>query len=180
MFVSCLALYRRFLSPAASTVHQNLAGEPKLAEICCSILSPPSSAIEITYGENLPLGSADVDEWVANLLAKPQSSPTILGLDCEWQPQLKSKSKSKSSGEWNKTAVLQIGNRERCLVLRVLHYSLGQLPPAIVQLLEDPLIVKTGVNIHGDCQRLFRDFGVRCQCVLDLRSLEAEMERTGK
>ncbi|KAI7883706.1 ribonuclease H-like protein, partial [Lichtheimia hyalospora FSU 10163] len=82
------------------------------------------------------------------------------GFDMEWQPQFK------RGGKENKTALIQICGKDTILILQVVR--LEYLPHQLVQFLKTKALLKSGVNIRGDGQKLARDFRVECNAFVDL------------
>ena len=86
-------------------------------------------------------------------------------------------------------ASLQIANQDVCIIVRTMTFSMMEkvrwlilgdyrkskeptpLPRCVQDLLEDESVFKVGVEIKEDARRLYRDFGVRCKSVVDLKSL---------
>ena len=52
----------------------------------------------------------------------------------------------------------------------------SEVPPSIIALLEDPLILKLGAGIAGDRKKLHRDFGIVLQGETDLGRLAREVD----
>ena len=101
----------------------------------------------------------------------------VVGLDCEWRPETKLAGVSDNigSGTRSRTSILQLGSCNFALVMKVLEIGRNELPQHVVSILQNEHIVKVGVNIRGDAQRIFRDFNVECKSVVDLRDLESKV-----
>ena len=89
----------------------------------------------------------------------------MIGLDLEWKALMV------TGAPPCKTATIQLSTSDRVLVLQLSAMSGRQLPPALRALLEDAAVVKAGVGILNDGIKLRRDFGVRCNGLLDLSKL---------
>ncbi|PNH10564.1 Exonuclease 3'-5' domain-containing protein 2 [Tetrabaena socialis] len=97
-----------------------------------------------------------------------------LGLDAEWPPELQ-------PGSRHRISVLQLSAERRCWVLKLRPDGAAAgagagaaqagpgLPDAVVQLLCDPGVVKSGVGIQEDVKRLERDFGIKVRGAVDVR-----------
>jgi hypothetical protein len=73
---------------------------------------------------------------------------SIWSFDCEWYVDY-------IPGKTNPIALIQY-SRQNIVVL--FHISVYGLPPELVEILLNPRIIKVGVNINGDLQKLMRDF----------------------
>lgn len=79
----------------------------------------------------------------------------MIGLDCEWA--------SKASG---RVAILQISNGKMTLVVQML--QLETIPKNLQELLVNPQILKTGVGILQDAQKLLSDYALMVDGVVEL------------
>lgn len=90
----------------------------------------------------------------------------LLGIDTETRPSFR-------RGTQHKVALLQIATAELCFLFRLNHIG---LPPALVQLLENPNIRKVGLSLKDDLQQLRQ----RCpqltpRNLVDIQQIAAEM-----
>lgn len=85
----------------------------------------------------------------------------IVGLDAEWQPDRK--------GRPNRLALLQLAVGNECYLFHLVHMT--HVPSQVIALLENPNIIKTGVGIAANLQKLAIDYGVLAKGVLDVRDL---------
>ena len=167
-------------SPVAST-HDN----PVESE--SPILAPRSNLLGC--GEVTVLVSSSVEEIQEHVHALMLTAPTCLGLDAEWRPA--SLSKVEEAGQSAKTdaaleedaaaervAVLQLASDQVVLVIQILRATEGgtkDIPRSLRELLAAPHIVKLGVGIHDDAERLKRSYsGLECRSCIDLRALALE------
>lgn len=115
--------------------------------------------------------TSHVDEADDLLQCIPLGTP--LGLDAEWKVDFR-------SGVISKTALLQICSPNLIVIIQC--RRMKSLPRRLVELLQDPHTIKTGVAVVGDCRRLQRDFQVTAQGILELgsvaKSVDAERWRT--
>jgi ribonuclease D len=95
---------------------------------------------------------------------------SLLGLDCEWRPK---SWKGDSHNVANKVAVLQLASPKTCLIIQLLRATEGglRLPQKLFDLLSSASVLKLGVGIRDDCQRLANDYGLACNGLVDLRNL---------
>jgi hypothetical protein len=86
-------------------------------------------------------------------LQSDSSVKAVVGLDCEWcAPWFREK------GEPERVATIQLYSPHAdAMVFSTC--DLVKLPPLFEQFLDDPSILKVGVNICGDAARIARDFG---------------------
>ncbi|KAF8971509.1 ribonuclease H-like domain-containing protein [Flammula alnicola] len=104
------------------------------------------------------------DHKEANLeLSKLPRGPQALGFDLEWKPTF-----VKGGGE-NPVALVQLANNDTIFLLQV--SAMKEFPSSLVQVLADPLIVKTGVAIQNDAKKLHIDFHVHMYNCVDLSLL---------
>ncbi|ORX93961.1 ribonuclease H-like protein [Basidiobolus meristosporus CBS 931.73] len=76
----------------------------------------------------------------------------------------------------NKVGLIQIAFEEVCLLIRI-HQIMGQVEefPAILRdFLEDERIIKVGVNLTGDVQKLNSVYGLNCRGSLDIDQVVAD------
>lgn len=87
-------------------------------------------------------------------------SRKVLGMDCEWVTE----------GSVRKPiAILQLATSDDiCLLIR-LNYLAGDLPSELKSVLENRSILKVGVAIKDDSNKLSRDYGLTVNGCLDLR-----------
>lgn len=110
----------------------------------------------------------------------------IFGLDLEWRPQFQKGEKE------NPTALIQICGRDTILLLQMSNMKgtclldimlciylmsnkyLIVMPKRLVEFLENPYLLKAGVNIRSDGLKLHRDFGIVTNGLLELSTLAQE------
>jgi hypothetical protein len=85
----------------------------------------------------------------------------IVGFDCEWRPTL-----GKDGKERRKISLIQIAISGHIFLIHTC--SIGKVPPSLQQLLQDPCIIKTGVNCTQDAKFLFQDYGILAQNIVEL------------
>jgi ribonuclease D len=108
-----------------------------------------------TFEVTLARKSADVDNWVTNNL----ESAGHIGLDIEWLPDRSPQSR-------NKVALVQIATSARALLIQR-HYF-PELPHSIRQVIQNPKIMKVGVGIKSDLDRLLLESGVTYDGYFDI------------
>ena len=114
------------------------------------------------------LVASSADEINLHLGTLLRGGPTCLGLDAEWRPE------RGRQGRQSPVAVLQLASEDVVVVLQMLRATDGgrqEAPRLLRELLAAPHIVKMGVGIHDDAQRLRDSFGLECRGCLDLRAL---------
>ncbi|KAG0190979.1 hypothetical protein DFQ28_001143, partial [Apophysomyces sp. BC1034] len=85
------------------------------------------------------------------------------GLDLEWRPNFR------KGGKEHKTALIQICNSDTILLLQV--SQMKRLPSELCKFLQDRQIYKAGVNIRADGMKLYRDFGVPTNGLIELMTM---------
>ncbi|KAG8908670.1 hypothetical protein FRC01_007311, partial [Tulasnella sp. 417] len=74
-----------------------------------------------------------------------------------------------------KTALIQIADRTKIMLFHVSRMS--EFPSKLIEVIEDPDIIKTGVNITGDAKKLFADWGIQAQGIVELAMLAWQVDR---
>ncbi|KAL6747759.1 hypothetical protein V8C86DRAFT_3033466 [Haematococcus lacustris] len=118
--------------------------------------------------------------------------PAVLGLDCEWEPE-RSPGGTRGSHALGPDQLPAEGGSTRHPSMTTFHdlqtntkptishaerggLPSGQLlPPALVAVLQDLDVVKAGVGIGVDVQRLYTDFGVLARGCVDVRAVAAKV-----
>ncbi|KAF5199761.1 Werner syndrome-like exonuclease [Thalictrum thalictroides] len=116
---------------------------------------------QIVYCRTVPEVEKATVELMGLIEAKQKNMEQVtLGLDIEWRPTFR-------RGEVpRKAAVMQIcGDTSRCYVLHIIHSG---IPPTLQSLLEDPTILKVGVCIAGDADKVSKDYNVHIKSLEDL------------
>lgn len=85
----------------------------------------------------------------------------VLGLDCEWVTV---------NGKRQRVALIQLApSPSFCVLLRVCFLASQHLPQHLKDILHDDSIIKVGVGIHDDAQKLLQDHFLHVRGCLDLR-----------
>ncbi|KAF8873464.1 ribonuclease H-like domain-containing protein [Infundibulicybe gibba] len=77
-----------------------------------------------------------------------------------------------------RTAVVQVADT-RGLILVIQVYHMSRFPKSLIALLENSDIPKLGVNILNDGRKLFRDYGILAQNLVELGAIAAKAESGG-
>ncbi|KAJ3797831.1 ribonuclease H-like domain-containing protein, partial [Lentinula aff. detonsa] len=86
--------------------------------------------------------------------------PPHIGFDLEWKPNFRPGTPE------NPIAVIQIAYQTASYVIHV--REMRHLPDGLVEILENPRIVKVGVGIQNDAKKLYRDLRVCLNSCVDL------------
>ncbi|KAF7437115.1 hypothetical protein PC9H_003949 [Pleurotus ostreatus] len=103
----------------------------------------------------------DVD--IANLELDRMSTLPAIGFDQEWKPTF-----IKGLPE-NPVSLIQLASDELVLLIQV--SAMNEIPEKLIQILENPDIVKAGVGIQGDVHKLYKDHKVDVKNCVDLSLL---------
>ncbi|KAF4605493.1 hypothetical protein EYR40_004277 [Pleurotus pulmonarius] len=103
----------------------------------------------------------DID--VANLELDRLSTLSAVGFDQEWRPTF-----IKGLPE-NPVSLIQLASDELVLLIQV--SAMNEIPEKLIQILENPDIVKAGVGIQGDVHKLYKDHKVNVKNCVDLSLL---------
>eukprot|EP01084_Bolivina_argentea_P065088 118658_1 len=83
-------------------------------------------------------------------------NPTIVGLDCEWSNN-------------NKVSLLQIGHQQLTILIRL--NLLDTIPSNLIDFLHDVTILKCGVGVFQDVNKLKNDYNIDVFGVVDLNHI---------
>ena len=104
--------------------------------------------------------ASDCQVWINKLLS---NKPRLLGLDCEW----KALGNNYNRG---RVALLQICDDSICLLLKMINIvKSGNFPCNLIQLLGNPNIIKVGLSIAGDKEKLFSDYEIEVNGCVDIK-----------
>ena len=101
----------------------------------------------------------------ADIAVRYLSQFPLLGIDTETRPSFK-------KGESHKVALLQIATDERCYLFRIYKYGMTL---SLIQLLENPHIIKVGISLKDDFYMLHRWAPFEPKSVIELQSLVKEI-----
>lgn len=124
------------------------------------------------------------DPEEVNKLVKALVGP--LGVDAEWKPQFIKGRKE------NKIAVIQICDAKTVVVAQVsamegqLHRSIvtaaadivfaTAIPEELKKVLQNPKVIKCGLNISGDGDKLYRDYGIVPKNLVELGRMASQAD----
>ncbi|KAG8990987.1 hypothetical protein FRB90_001503 [Tulasnella sp. 427] len=74
-----------------------------------------------------------------------------------------------------KTALIQVADKTKIMLFHISRMS--EFPRSLKRIIEDPTIVKTGVNITGDAKKLYGDWGIQAQGIVELAMLAWEVDK---
>uniref|UniRef100_A0A0E0KMD8 3'-5' exonuclease n=1 Tax=Oryza punctata TaxID=4537 RepID=A0A0E0KMD8_ORYPU len=110
---------------------------------------------------------SEVEKATRDILCKIEtmkaSGQVSLGFDLEWRPF------PRRGDPPCKVAVMQLCmERTLCYVMHIIHSG---VPPVLKSLLEDSSSVKVGICIDNDARKMFNDYDVHVQPLMDLSNL---------
>jgi len=137
------------------------------------VTSTSASLLSYSYKDCQPERTIRYIQTLDEALLESQASYTalqdsFLGLDIEWRPNW-----VKGAPE-RRVALIQLASRHEVLLFHI--FRVGQLPPVLTALLEDPDIKKVGVNIKADVAKLHKDWNIDVKGAEDLSELTWEMD----
>ncbi|XP_015926356.1 exonuclease 3'-5' domain-containing protein 2 [Parasteatoda tepidariorum] len=92
----------------------------------------------------------------------------VIGLDCEWV---------NDEGRRNSVSLLQLANNSGyCILIRLCCLPVWLIPEGISNILLNENILKVGVGIYDDANKLFEDYGLEVRGFIDLRFLANDLE----
>lgn len=141
-----------------------------------SSLAPPALSLPLC-NQGLcvnPITVSSTEEWeqLWPLFQKDLSVFPVLGLDCEWLS---------TKGKVSAVSLLQMASYNgRCILVRLLPFRNAQLPfpLGLIEVLQDPSVLKVGVGCYEDGKRLTRDYGLTLAGTVDLRYLAVRQKKT--
>ena len=95
-----------------------------------------------------------VEDWVGRVKAR------VLGFDIEYRPNFQ------RGGQQNRVSLLQLAAGDEVLLVQLL--AVGFVPAGLAAVLEDPGVLKTGVGVDGDVQKLKADWNLAVNGAVDL------------
>ena len=95
-----------------------------------------------------------VNKIINAILAEHGGKPFVMGLDCEWTPDLPKYHYVKS-----KVGLLQLATANRIVLIRFSSMKF-KVAEALKRLLGDARILKTGVGVMDDVEKMKKDLGV--------------------
>ncbi|KAK7683602.1 hypothetical protein QCA50_013440 [Cerrena zonata] len=90
-----------------------------------------------------------------------------VGLDMEWRVNLE-------TNQSFKTALIQISDLRMIVLIQV--SGMKNFPQKVKDIIESRDVVKMGVNIRGDGEKLLRDFGIRANNLVELGGLAQQAD----
>ncbi|MDD6473581.1 MAG: 3'-5' exonuclease domain-containing protein 2 [Bacteroidales bacterium] len=108
------------------------------------------------YTVNTPEETEKAIEYLKNF--------KLLGIDTETRPSF-------SKGHMHKVALLQISTEEECFLFRL---NLTGLTLPIIQLLENPDILKIGVSLHDDLMMMHKRAPFEAKGIIELQTFVKE------
>lgn len=100
-----------------------------------------------------------------------QNSSQVLGFDIEWKAMFEPEI-------YNRTALLQFYVPGVAVIVRLNKlideaggFEKFVFPKLLRDILENPYLLKVGLGIHNDAERLYHDFGIECQGLADIADL---------
>ena len=102
----------------------------------------------------------DCEKYINQLLS---NNPKLLGFDCEWKP-------IQNKQEYNRISLLQLCDNNICLLLKMIDIEKsGNFPINLVQLLKNANIIKVGLSISGDKEKLYGDYKIDVNGCVDIK-----------
>ncbi|GAA0153591.1 hypothetical protein LIER_11792 [Lithospermum erythrorhizon] len=107
------------------------------------------NVIEVTVTNK----ASEVERWVSQILTTYSGEQIIVGLDCEWKPNI-------SSTMNNTTATLQLCVASKCIIIQM--FYLDNIPQSIKNFLDASNVTLVGVEVQDDVLKLQNEYGLRC------------------
>ncbi|GFU03400.1 exonuclease 3'-5' domain-containing protein 2 [Nephila pilipes] len=92
----------------------------------------------------------------------------VIGIDCEWVT---------IEEERKPVSLLQLATDSGfCVLVRLFCFPVSSIPPTLIEILRNEAILKVGVGIFEDTNKLFSDYCLEVRGFLDLRFLTKDMK----
>ena len=122
-----------------------------------SDVSETTQMMRQQHGINIKVIST-VDDCVECINDLQSYYPQLLGMDCEWKPY------ACDRNNYNRVSLLQLCDNNVCLLIRL--HLLDYIPLNLMSILNNPQIIKVGINISCDGKKLLNDYNINvCGCV---------------
>jgi hypothetical protein len=132
---------------------------------------PKAAPIEVVITRR----DAQIRKWLDENLPKtsrdPKSLQKVVGFDVEWKP-------SYFKGIQNKISLVQLATPQSALLIQMKYVE--EIPLSLVEVVSSKDIMKVGVGILEDLQRLEQDFGVPFNNFHDISSAAKRIEPDGR
>ncbi|CAO3659910.1 unnamed protein product [Umbelopsis ramanniana] len=139
------------------------AAEPEHESQATVFLESINNLDVIDYSETHKLFCTKSPTHTNTIIRKMVKEGKVFGLDLEWRPTFI------KGGKENKTALVQLCNSTSILIIQI--SRMGVFPHELKGLLQNRDILKTGVNIKGDALKLYRDFRILTNGLVELGTL---------
>jgi len=104
-------------------------------------------------------------EWILESEKEEKGLSRACGFDMEWRVLYKKGQREQ------KTSMIQIAVSDFCVLIRLNKLKDFRPTRKLIEFVEDEQVLKCGVNVRGDAQKLMRDFKVQMVGVCELDSL---------
>ncbi|ORZ14586.1 ribonuclease H-like domain-containing protein [Absidia repens] len=142
-----------------STIRYQPQKQPTLEEY---IEALPAIRLPINYTVITTVSTEQIDRELFEMT----SQESVFGLDMEWKPSFRKNVPASPTG------LIQICGASKILLIQV--SQMKGLSDGLIRFLTDHTIYKTGVNIRGDGVKLYKDFKVLTDGLLDLRPIATD------
>ncbi|PRP79199.1 hypothetical protein PROFUN_13079 [Planoprotostelium fungivorum] len=94
----------------------------------------------------------------------------VIGFDVEWKPHTRLNR--------SPAALIQMSNERECFLFHIIRFRDDGLPPSLIQVLEDPNIIKAGVGILQDARMILTDYQVNVNSTVELSCVSQRYHET--
>jgi hypothetical protein len=149
-------------------MHRSHAVLSKSVRRVISNFKPGAEPIEVLVARK----EKDIAQWLRKNLPKcsrdPRNNQKVVGFDVEWRPNFLQKSQ-------NKISLVQVATPTSALLIQMKFVQ--KPPPSLVEIVSSKEIMKVGVGILEDLQKLEQDFGVPFNNFHDIGSAAKRIDR---
>lgn len=126
-----------------------------------------TTKMRVTYTSDPEVARVWVQKYFPDpsITSRVRSTSRYVGLDAEWRPVF-------GKGQTQRrVALMQLGSATGAVLLLHLHRMPAGVPQSVKELLMSKHVMKVGVGVLEDSRKLYRDFGVVSNAVVDVGTL---------
>lgn len=121
--------------------------------------SPQGQGIRIHYCKSLETAETQLQHFL---------NEPVLGFDLEWEQY----ARLETSGIKKNVSLIQIAAEDKIMLIHVACFQGDKaerlMPPTLRTILENPNVIKAGVNVNGDAKRMLMFFDIQMKGVFEL------------
>lgn len=110
-----------------------------------------------------------VNKWICDNLFNSKETLIPVGFDIEWRTVFQKATLP------NLVSIIQISTNESCLIIQIKHliHHDGTVPVELIKVIESDDIIKVGVGVREDLQKLKTDYNINYGAFMDLGKISS-------